>query len=947
MSAVARVKDEDIALVRDRTTIADIIGESVTLRPAGGGNLKGICPFHDEKTPSFNVSPARNVYYCLAGETRVITDQGIREIRELAGGHHRVITTHGRFVEAPFFSFGEQPLLHVRLTRNGVRKTIRATPEHRWFVRTRGGGRPERRAERTTSQLKVGDRLAYAFPRALKTRDGGHSLAPSPFGVARGIVFGDGTLLNKGSIAVLYGDKDRDLLKWFPLSDTYSSPGKIVVTDLPAYFKTDLPPLTESLTYLFGWLAGYFAADGDVAADGCISLNSAHREHLEYVRDLCTRIGVGTYSIREYVRTGFADLQRSNGEIGYTGPMYRLTLMGEDLPEDFFLIAAHRERFLRARKKYERRGWVVEAIEDHGEVEEVFCPVVEGTHSFVLEDNILTGNCHGCGAGGDAIKFLMDAEHLSFVESLERLASRAGLQLRYETDNSAPAGPRPPSGQRQRLLAAHVDAADFYREQLGTPGARKAREFLAQRGFGRDAAERYGCGFAPDSWDALAKHLRQKGYTAEELNSAGLTKPARSGSLIDRFRRRLLWPIKDLGGEVIGFGARKLFDDDDGPKYLNTPESPLYKKSHVLYGVDQAKREIAKRGRAVIVEGYTDVMACHEAGEPTAVATCGTAFGIDHIGVLRRLLMDSDSFTGEIIYTFDGDAAGQKAALRAFEEDQRFVGRTFIAVSPDNMDPCELRLARGDLAVRDMIAGREPLVDFALRHTIARFDLDTVEGRVDAMRKAAPLVAKIKDREKRPEYARKLAADLGMDLEPVQRAVNAAARGADASPAAARKAAESPQRLVERESVKLALQEPVMAGPMFDTVGPENYADPVYQAIRVAIEAAGGASSASTGGVVWIEKVRDLCDDLGGKASIPELAIEPLRVDGVVDPRYVQVTMARLQVGSVTTRIRDLKSKIQRINPVVHKDEYFALAGDLVSLEQQARALRDQAVGGL
>jgi DNA primase len=571
----------------------------------------------------------------------------------------------------------------------------------------------------------------------------------------------------------------------------------------------------------------------------------------------------------------------------------------------------------------------------------------EKTPSFNVSPARNVYYCHGCGAGGDAIKYLMDAEHLSFVESIERLASRAGIQLRYETDNSAPAGPRPPSGQRQRLLAAHVEAADFYRDQLGTPGARKAREFLAQRGFGREAAERYGCGFAPDSWDALAKHLRQKGFTAEELNSAGLTKPARSGSLIDRFRRRLLWPIRDLGGEVIGFGARKLFDDDDGPKYLNTPESPLYKKSHVLYGIDHAKREIAKRGRAVIVEGYTDVMACHEAGEPTAVATCGTAFGIDHIGVLRRLLMDSDSFTGEIIYTFDGDAAGQKAALRAFEEDQRFVGRTFIAVSPDNMDPCELRLARGDLAVRDMIAAREPLVDFALRHTIGRFDLDTVEGRVDAMRRAAPLVAKIKDREKRPEYTRKLAADLGMELEPVQRAVNAAARGGDSAPATERAAAESPQRLVERESLKLAIQEPVLAGPMFDTVGPENYAHPVYQAIRAAIEAAGGASSASTGGVVWIEKVRDGCDDLGGKATISELAIEPLRVDGVVDPRYVQVTLARLQVGSVTTRIRDLKSKVQRINPVVHKDEYFALAGDLVSLEQQARALRDQAVGGL
>ena len=556
--------------------------------------------------------------------------------------------------------------------------------------------------------------------------------------------------------------------------------------------------------------------------------------------------------------------------------------------------------------------------------------------------------CFGCGQGGDAIKFLMDAEHLSFVEALERLAGKAGIQLRYDNDGPQPSGPRPQAGQRQRLIAAHASAVEFYRDQLGSPGARKAREFLAGRGFGRDAAEKYGCGFAPDSWDALSKHLRLHGFTQDELITAGLSKTARSGSLIDRFRRRLLWPIKDLTGDTIGFGARKLFDDDDGPKYLNTPESPLYKKSHVLYGIDHAKREIAKRGRAVIVEGYTDVMACHEAGEPTAVATCGTAFGIDHIGVLRRLLMDSDSFTGEIIYTFDGDAAGQKAALRAFEEDQRFVGRTFIAVSPDNMDPCELRLARGDLAVRDMIAGREPLVDFALRHTISRFDLDTVEGRVDAMRRAAPLVAKIKDREKRPEYTRKLAADLGMELEPVQRAVNAAVRGASPETAASeRAAAESPQRLVEREAVKLALQEPVLAGPMFDTVGPENYAHPVYQAVRTAIEAAGGASSASTGGVVWIEKVRDLCDDLGGKAMISELAVEPLRVDGVVDPRYVQVTLARLQVGSVTTRIRDLKSKIQRINPVAHKDEYFALAGELVSLEQQARALRDQAVGGL
>ncbi|MGW8643937.1 DNA primase [Micromonospora chalcea] len=563
--------------------------------------------------------------------------------------------------------------------------------------------------------------------------------------------------------------------------------------------------------------------------------------------------------------------------------------------------------------------------------------------------------CFGCGVGGDAIKFLMDAEHLSFVESVERLAARAGIQLRYvEDDRSAPR-PRPQQGQRQRLVAAHAAAVDFYRAQLTTAGARPAREFLAGRGFDRSAAERYGCGFAPDGWDLLTKHLRQQGFTHDELVTAGLSRPARSGSLIDRFRRRLMWPIRDITGDVIGFGARKLFDDDDGPKYLNTPETPIYKKSHVLYGIDQAKREIAKQGKVVVVEGYTDVMACHLADVPTAVATCGTAFGGDHISVLRRVLFDSDERAGEIIFTFDGDAAGQKAALRAFEDDQRFVGRTFIAVSPDNMDPCELRLAKGDLAVRDLVARREPLVDFALRHVIGRFDLDTVDGRVEAMRRAAPLVAKIKDREKRPEYVRKLAGDLGMEIEPVQRAVLNAAHGpqaggaapaAPARPGRATPAVDSPRSMVEREALKLALQEPVLAGPMFDAVEVTDYQHPVHVAVRAAVAAAGGVSTA-TGGAVWIERVRDACDDLAGQALIGELAVEPLRIDGEPDPRYVSITMARLQWSSVTGRIRDLKSKIQRVNPVSNKDEYFALFGELLSLEQHARALREQAAGGL
>ncbi len=571
----------------------------------------------------------------------------------------------------------------------------------------------------------------------------------------------------------------------------------------------------------------------------------------------------------------------------------------------------------------------------------------EKTPSFTVSSARNVYFCHGCGAGGDAIRFVMDVDHMTFVESVERLAARAGIQLRYD-ESSGPQAPRANQGLKQRLVAAHVAAAEFYTAQLSTPGARVAREFLAQRGFDRAAAQKFGCGFAPEGWDLLVKHLRQKGYTSQELEAAGLAKPARSGSLIDRFRRRLVWPIKDLTGDVIGFGARKLFDDDDGPKYLNTPETVLYKKSHVLYGIEHAKKDIARESRAVIVEGYTDVMACHLAGVTTAVATCGTAFGGDHIGVLRRLLMDTDTLAGEIIFTFDGDAAGQKAALRAFADDQRFVAQTFIAVSPDNMDPCELRLAKGDAAVRDLVARREPLIAFALRSVLSRYDLDTAEGRIAALRAAAPLVAQIKDRALRPEYARKLAGDLGMEIEPVNRAVGAAG-GGEPVPAprrAVRSTGDGPAAMVEREALKLALQSPVLAGPVFDSTPAGDYAHPVYAAVRTAIEAAGGVASA-TSGAVWVERVRAECDDLAAAAMVAELAVDPLLIDGEPDPRYVGVTLARLQYSGAARRVDEVKSKLQRMNPITAKDEYARMIGELVSLEAHARALREQAAGGL
>src|SRR6266540_2294580 len=479
--------------------------------------------------------------------------------------------------------------------------------------------------------------------------------------------------------------------------------------------------------------------------------------------------------------------------------------------------------------------------------------------------------CHGCANGGDAISFVMNVEHFSFAEAVERLAAKAGITLRYEDTPGGGTPDRKP-GLRQRLFAAHRDAAAYFQEQLSRPEARIARDFLHQRGFDRAVAERYECGFAPDSWDALTKHLRAKGYTAEELVTGGLSKQARSGNLIDRFRRRLLWPIRELGGEVIGFGARRLFDDDDGPKYLNTPESPIYKKSTVLYGIERAKREIAKQGRAVVVEGYTDVMACHLSDVPTAVASCGTAFGAEHIGVLRRLLMDTDEFAGEIIFTFDGDAAGQKAALRA------------------------------------------------------------------------------------------LSGDLGMEIEPVVRAVAAAGqdpgRGRPRHPG--REASrdngapqtrpapppDSPQGIVEREALKLAIQLPVLAGPFFDTIDATPYRHPVHAAVREAIAAAGGAASA-TAGADWVERVREAAPDLAAKALVGELSVEPLRYDGEPDPRYVTVTLARLQWPAVDGRIRQIKSKLQRTNPVTEEDAYRTMFGELISLEAQARGLRDQAAGSL
>lgn len=557
-------------------------------------------------------------------------------------------------------------------------------------------------------------------------------------------------------------------------------------------------------------------------------------------------------------------------------------------------------------------------------------------------------HCFGCQVGGDVISFVMKMDHLSFAETVERLADRIGYVLRYEDGGGSS---KQVPGMRARLIEANRFAALFYQEQLATsPTAQVGREFLLARNFDVDAAKHFAVGYAPDDWDALTKHLRGKGFSVEELTVAGLSQEGQRGP-IDRFRHRLMWPIKDMSGDVVGFGARKLSTEpsDTSPKYLNSPETPIYKKSSVLYGLDLAKKEIARKRQVVVVEGYTDVMAAHLAGVTTAVATCGTAFGDDHIRILRRLLMDDDAFKGEVIFTFDGDAAGRKAALRAFADDQKFVSQTFVAVEPDGLDPCELRQQKGDPAVRDLVARRVPLFEFAIKSTLAGYNLEHPEGRVAALAEAAPLVAQIRDRSLRPEYARLLAGWLGMEVEAVTGAVVRSQK--QSAPVLAKAQSDGnwrpdpadPRLALEREVLKVAIQAPTLL-PDFAEIEATAFTHPAYTCVRESIDKS-AADRADSGD--WIGTLLGNSEEEQVQALVRELAVEPVRANGALDARYAASVSARLRELAVGRTIAELKSKLQRINPVDQADVYNQAFMDLVQLEARRRNLHEKAIGDL
>lgn len=576
----------------------------------------------------------------------------------------------------------------------------------------------------------------------------------------------------------------------------------------------------------------------------------------------------------------------------------------------------------------------------------------ERTPSFHVRPQLGFYHCFGCGESGDVYSFLQRMDHITFVEAVERLAARIGYTLTYEEGGSGGGSPEP--SNRLRLLHANAAAAEFFVQQLGTPEAQVGRDFLGARAFNQQAAAHFGVGFAPKSWDALTTHLRGQGFSLDEVREAGLVSTNDRGQHYDRFRGRLVWPIRDTSGQTLGFGARKLLDDDKGPKYLNTPETPVYQKSKVLYGLDLAKRDIARGHEVVVVEGYTDVMAAHLSGITTAVATCGTAFGVDHIKILRRI-MDDESHRGRVIFNFDPDEAGRKAAMRAFAEENRFVAQTFVAVAPDGLDPCDLRLQRGAAAVQSLVSDPMPMYEFVIKEQLKRHDLRNAEGRVAALREAAPVISGIRDRALRPEYARQLAGWLGMDLEQVRTEVQRAERAQqapsvdylDEAPAPGgpairlRDLPNDPTTRHERDVIAAVLQYPhMLSEAQLDGVLSYRFADPSLETIRNAII----TSRPHLGTPQWLPQVQE---------DLPQ-AFMPLAMDLSMVPlptgpgpeqvaAYVRSLAASLIERDLLRRKAELLGELQRTDIESDPQRHRELSEQLVAVERRKREIREQA----
>ena len=612
------------------------------------------------------------------------------------------------------------------------------------------------------------------------------------------------------------------------------------------------------------------------------------------------------------------------------------------------------------------------------------CPFhADKNPSMTVTPHMGLWQCWSCGAKGDVFGFVMQIENIDFPAALELLAAKVGFVLEYEEGRA----PAKESNNRPRILAINQAAAEFFQAQLPTDEAKPARDNLLERGFDKSAAAKFGVGYSPDSFNALTNHLKAMGFTDQELlDSTLVRKSEKTGGVYDFYRGRLMWPIHDQGGAVIGFGARKLLETDQGPKYYNSSDSPVYHKNKVLYGIDLAKAPIGKKKQVVVVEGYTDVMACHLAGVDTAIATCGTAFTEEHVNIINRLLSGGTEGTAEVIFCFDPDEAGQKAAMRAWEQSAQFKAQTFVAVGPDGLDPCDLRSRKGDEAVRAMIANRKPIYEFMVRQYLDKFDLSNVAGRVAAAKAAAPIIAAIRDVTSRSAYERELSGWVSLDPQEVHAFVDEAVRnrakagvaamnrgnvgasdtavnqggtrasaGASAVSNGEQPQGESPRSFppinlndpmtrVERQVLEVIVQVPECYSPgALARIFAVGFAHPAHNAIAEALARLFSETPDAAHDHAWLERLQaGLPNEL--HQAVTEIAVQQLPADNEEALlRYGKGVIIGALDRSLNVEKNDLLAELRRLDAATQPERFSEVSRRLVALEADRRALRAQA----
>ena len=550
------------------------------------------------------------------------------------------------------------------------------------------------------------------------------------------------------------------------------------------------------------------------------------------------------------------------------------------------------------------------------------CPFhQEKTGSFSVSPSKQVFYCFGCGKGGDAITFLRELEHLSYVEAIERLASQAGVALRYEGDSAAE---RRAVERRRALYRANEQAASLFTTML-TSGkeATDARAYVTERGISPESIETFGIGYAPGYSDFLLRRLGgARDLSSEVLLEAGLAARGEDGTVRDRFRGRITFPIQDLQGRHIGFGARVLPSDaraSEQAKYLNTAETPIYRKHEVLYNMHRARQAVAKTGDVFVVEGYTDVIGLAQAGITNVVATCGTALGERHFEQLSR-------FATRAILSFDSDEAGARAAERAFGFQETYPITAVVLIMPDGLDPADFVAKHGADAVRTAAASARPLVEYMVRRTVERHDLSTIEGQSAAVSAALPILERLGDPVRRSEYAGLLADLAGVSHASVAQSLSRHLGGKPVEVASTMKRGTARERL-EREFVRLIARgelDPELAA----TIDEGDLSTPKQRRLFVALRDAGWDGGALVG-----------ADDTELSTKIAALIVEPL--EGDPSPAYAEAVVDRLRTFVLKARSDDVRGRLQRMNPTTDA-EYDELFRELVEIDGELRRSKER-----